>query len=187
MSNSRHRVVNGRLSLPQSDSPNTNDKLIPRNRGAPPDLPTNIVTSHRTFAWSEVLRAFGPSLHVLIVSNSASTRDDAAQLQAESVSYHRRAPVPLHAALKPSYTCASAALAALLGLTPHEPIVIDDHVFTDIVLAHRLSHPRTLPACIATRLSLAPTQDSAPDDARSNEGPGVKPPHAPLAVWTTGM
>jgi len=126
---------------------------------------------------------FGPS-HILIVSNSAGTRDDAAQLQAESVSYHLRAPVLLHAALKPSYACASAALAALPGLAPHELVVVGDRIFTDVVLAHRLSHPRTLAGRIAARLRLAPAQD---DNAGSGEVPGGKSPLAPLGVWTTGV
>ena len=166
-----------------------NDKLIPELEVRLPNFLTNVITSHRTFvqaAWSEALRTFGPS-RVLIVSNSAGTRDDAAQLQAESVSHHLRAPVLLHAALKPSYTCASAALAALPGLAPHELIVVGDRVFTDVVLAHRLSHSRTLASRIAARLRLAPAQDSAPDDAGSSEIPGGKSPRAPLAVWTTGV
>ncbi|KAH9965375.1 mitochondrial PGP phosphatase-domain-containing protein [Russula dissimulans] len=137
-------------------------------------------------AWSEALRAFGPS-RVLVVSNSAGTRDDAAQLQAESVSHHLRAPVLLHAALKPSYACASAALAAFPSLAPHELVVVGDRIFTDVVLAHRLSHPRTLAARIAARLGLASAQHSAPDDAGSSEGPGGKQRRAPLAVWTTGV
>jgi phosphatidylglycerophosphatase GEP4 len=81
-------------------------------------------------AWSEVVRIFGP-LHFLVVSNSAGTRDDAAQLQAKSVSYH----VLLHASLKPSYSCTTAALSALPGIAPYELIIVDDHIFTDVVLA----------------------------------------------------
>ncbi|KAN0130151.1 HAD-superfamily phosphatase [Lactarius tabidus] len=128
-------------------------------------------------AWSTALRVFGPS-HVLIVSNSAGTRDDPAQLQAESVAHHLRAPVLLHAAPKPSYACATAALSALPDLAPHEIIVVGDRVFTDVVLAHRLTHPRTLIdrlARVARRFGSAPPQDA-----------GVRVP-APLAVWTTGV
>ena len=128
--------------------------------------------------WSEVLRVFGPS-HVLIVSNSAGTRDDAAQLQAESVSYHLRAPVLLHASLKPSYSCTAAALSALPGVAPHELIVVGDRIFTDVVFAHRLAHPRTLTARIAARLRLAPAQPGSSS--------GDETTRAPLAVWTTGV
>jgi len=132
-------------------------------------------------AWSEVVRVFGPS-HVLVVSNSAGTRDDAAQLQAESVSHHLRAPVLLHASLKPSYSCTAAALSALPGVAPHELIVVGDRIFTDVVLAHRLAHPRTLRARIAARLRLAPAQPGS-----SLGGAGGESTRAPLAVWTTGV
>ncbi|KAF8268893.1 mitochondrial PGP phosphatase-domain-containing protein [Lactarius quietus] len=132
-------------------------------------------------AWSTALRVFGPS-RVLIVSNSAGTRDDPAQLQAESVAHHLRAPVLLHAALKPSYACATAALSALPDLAPHEIVVVGDRVFTDVVLAHRLAHPRTpwtrfiaRLARVSQRLGSAPSLD-----------PGVTG-SAPLGVWTTGV
>ncbi|KAI0254430.1 mitochondrial PGP phosphatase-domain-containing protein [Lactifluus subvellereus] len=139
-------------------------------------------------AWSTALQAFGPS-NVLIVSNSAGTREDPAQLQAESVAHHLRAPVLLHAAPKPSYACASAALSALPGLAPHEIVVVGDRVFTDVVLAHRLAHPRTLWARVAARLGIAlersrsapPPDSGGSDDADSGVGE-----RAPLAVWTVG-
>lgn len=146
-------------------------------------------------AWSEALRAFGPS-RVLIVSNTAGTRDDAAQLQAESVSHRLGAPVLLHTALKPSYTCAAAALAALPGVAPHELVVVGDRIFTDVVLAHRLAHPPTLTARIAARLGFAsepPPDATDPEDSGSRTSPGTgvgrELPHtrAPLAVWTTGV
>jgi len=111
---------------------------------------------------------------------SNTPRDDAVQLQAKSVSYHLRSPVLLHTALKPSY-----ASAALPGLAPHKLVVVGDRIFTDIVLAHHLSHPRTLAARIASHLGLAPAQDSALDYA--SEGSGGNPPRASLAVWTTGV
>ncbi|KAI9465920.1 mitochondrial PGP phosphatase-domain-containing protein, partial [Lactarius psammicola] len=131
-----------------------NDKLVPQLEAA----------------WSTALRVFGPS-HVLVVSNSAGTCDDPAQLQAESVAYHLRAPVLLHAALKPSYACATAALSALPDLAPHEIVVVGDRVFTDVVLAHRLTHPRTSWNRLVARL------------ARASQSFGS----APLAVWTTGV
>ena len=119
---------------------------------------------------------------MLIVSNSAGTRDDPAQLQAESVSHHLRAPVLLHASLKPSYACATAALSALPNLAPHEIIVVGDRVFTDVVLAHRLAHPNTFWARFVARLARASHRFS---QAPSQE-PSVKG-RAPLAVWTTGV
>ena len=137
------------------------------------------------------MRVFGPS-HVLVVSNSAGTRDDAAQLQAESVSYHLRVPVLLHASLKPSYSCTAAALSALPGVAPHELIVVGDRIFTDVILAHRLAHPRTLTARIAARLRLAPAQPGsglggADEGPSANVGGGCETARAPLAVWTTGV
>ena len=154
----------------------------------------NVPVSHPALVqavWSEALRVFGPS-HILVVSNSAGTRDDPAQLQAESVSHHLRVPVLLHAALKPSYACTTAALSALPGLAPHELIVVGDRIFTDVVLAHRLTHPRTLMARIAARLGLAPAQPrSSPGDAGVGSGAGVgrsgESTRVPLAVWTTGV
>lgn len=141
-------------------------------------------------AWSEVVRVFGPS-NVLVVSNSAGTRDDAAQLQAESVSYHLGAPVLLHASLKPSYSCTAATLSAFPGIAPHELIVVGDRIFTDVVLAHRLAHPRALTARITARLRRAPVQVGS-----SSGGAGAKSSasvggggstRVPLAVWTTGV
>lgn len=147
--------------------------------------------AHVQAAWSEALRVFGPS-RILVVSNSAGTRDDAAQLQAESVSYHLRVPVLLHAALKPSYACTAASLSALPGLAPHELIVVGDRIFTDVVLAHRLAHPRTFMARIAARLRPAPAQaDSSLSDegagSSASVGGGSEHARAPLAVWTTGV
>jgi len=135
-------------------------------------------------AWSQALRVFGPS-HVLVVSNSAGTRDDAAQLQAESVSHHLRVPVLLHASLKPSYSCTAAIFSALPDLAPHQLVVVGDRIFTDVALAHRLAHPRTILARIAARLGLAPAQpgsSSGGADGGSSASVG-----GPLAVWTTGV
>lgn len=139
-------------------------------------------------AWSDALRTFGPE-RVLIVSNTAGTRDDAAQLQAESVSHHLGAPVLLHAALKPSYACAAAALAALPDVAPHELVVVGDRIFTDVVLAHRLAHPRTVFARIASRLRFAPMPpgDVGPSAGTGEQLPRTRAMAAPLAVWTTGV
>lgn len=148
-------------------------------------LPRRITQLPVQVAWSEALRTFGPS-RVLIVSNTAGTRDDAAQLQAESVSHHLGVPVLLHAALKPSYACAAAALDALPDVAPHELVVVGDRIFTDVVLTHRLAHPRTLFARIASRLRFASVP---PDGAGLGGGRGEELSHAtaPLAVWTTGV
>ncbi|KAK9893756.1 hypothetical protein P389DRAFT_108095 [Cystobasidium minutum MCA 4210] len=51
-------------------------------------------------AWPALIKTFGRE-NVLIVSNSAGTRDDAGFLQAESVSRHLGVPVLLHSTKKP--------------------------------------------------------------------------------------
>ncbi|KAF8496695.1 mitochondrial PGP phosphatase, partial [Russula emetica] len=97
-------------------------------RGVIFDKDNCLVISHLALvhaAWSEVVRIFGP-LHVLVVSNSAGTRDDAAQLQAKSVSHHLHAPVLLPASLKPSHSCTTAALSTLPGIAPYELIIVGD-------------------------------------------------------------
>lgn len=70
-------------------------------------LHDNVVPELRE-AWPALVRAFGRK-NVLIVSNSAGTRDDAGLLQAESVSRHLGVPVFLHAVKKPG--CAKAVRA----------------------------------------------------------------------------
>lgn len=73
-----------------------------------------------------------------------------------------------------------------------------DRVFTDVVLAHRLAHPRTPVARIAARLGLRapPVQtqasrigDGAGPDASANArvDAGRERTRTPLAVWTTGV
>jgi len=54
-------------------------------------------------AWPALIKHFGKK-NVLIVSNSAGTRNDAGLLQAESVSRHLGVPVLLHAVKKPGWT-----------------------------------------------------------------------------------
>jgi phosphatidylglycerophosphatase GEP4 len=76
---------------------------------------------------------------------------------------------------------------------------VGDRVFTDVVLAHRLAHPRTPVARIAARLGLRapPVQTQAPridDDAgpasasaNARVDAGRERTRTPLAVWTTGV
>ncbi len=56
-------------------------------------------------------------------------------------------------------------------LTPHEMVVVGDRLFTGVVLAHRLTHPRT------------PWNRLIPLLARTSYRFGS----APLAVWMTGV
>ncbi|KAI0067643.1 HAD phosphatase [Artomyces pyxidatus] len=129
-------------------------------------------------AWAECRKTFG-SGNVLIVSNSAGTAEDPGQLQADSVTHHLRAPVLLHASLKPSYTCAHGVRTYFSSLpapiAPHELVVVGDRVFTDVVLARRIGQPASVWKRIAARLRLS--QSGEPEvDVRG-----------PLAIWTTGV
>jgi len=65
----------------------------------------------------------------------------------------------------PSYAC---VIAALPGLAPHKLVVVDDRIFMDIVLAHRLSHPADS-SCAHCRASQA-HPCAGLDDAGSSEG-----------------
>ncbi|KAI0056141.1 hypothetical protein BV25DRAFT_1814552 [Artomyces pyxidatus] len=129
-----------------------------------------------TDAWAECQDAFGAQ-NLLIVSNSAGTAKDPGQLQADSVTHHLRAPVLLHSSPKPSYTCAQAVRSYFSSLpsplAPHELVVVGDRMFTDVVLARRLSQPASVWARIAQRL-------------RGLRGPRNEE-RGPLAVWTTGV
>ncbi|KAF8886025.1 mitochondrial PGP phosphatase-domain-containing protein [Infundibulicybe gibba] len=104
---------------------------LPHKDGLVPELET----------WIECLETFGPG-NVLVVSNSAGSRDDPGGLQAESVSHALGAPVLHHASPKPAYSCAaliSRYFAALpRPLRADELVVVGDRVFTDVVLANRM-------------------------------------------------
>lgn len=109
----------------------------------------------------------------MIVSNSAGTRLDPGEIQAESVSHHLGVPVLRHASLKPSYSCIGAIRKYFASLpTPvkdEELIVVGDRIFTDVVLANRL----------ARRKSPLKPDDTLDEKTASQVGP--------LAIWTTGV
>ncbi|KAG9316267.1 mitochondrial PGP phosphatase-domain-containing protein [Chiua virens] len=96
--------------------------------------------------------------HGCLVSNSAGTKHDAGQVQAESVSYHLSVPVLRHNAPKPAYACIGSIRAYFSTLKvpvkDEELVVVGDRIFTDVVIANRMHR-------------------------RSGGGP--------LAVWTTGV
>ncbi|VDC05089.1 unnamed protein product [Peniophora sp. CBMAI 1063] len=140
-------------------------------------------------AWDECLKTFGPD-NVLIVSNSAGSTLDPGEFQAESVSWHLRAPVLRHRAMKPSYSAANdirAYFASLPApLAPQDLIVVGDRIFTDTVLAKRLGQPPTAFTRISHRLRLSSTSSPAGSSVLDLEK-GEKPVSGPLAVWTTGV
>ncbi|KAH7928714.1 HAD-superfamily phosphatase [Leucogyrophana mollusca] len=118
-------------------------------------------------AWKECRDAFGEG-NILIVSNSAGTRFDDGEIQAESVSYHLGVPVLRHESLKPSYSCISAIRTYFSSLCvpikDDELIVVGDRIFTDVVMANRMAQGTASPV-----------------------DPGTKTHHGPLAIWTTGV
>src|SRR6266702_4096573 len=67
-------------------------------------------------------------------------------------------------------------------LAPHEIVVVGDHVFTDVILALRLTHPRAPWTRLIARLARASHRI---ESARS-QSPGERG-SAPLAVRTTGV
>ncbi|KIP08684.1 hypothetical protein PHLGIDRAFT_29464 [Phlebiopsis gigantea 11061_1 CR5-6] len=119
-------------------------------RGAVFDKDNCLTTPHKDQlvpdlkdAWRECREAFG-ECNVLIVSNSAGTRLDPGELQAESVTYYLSAPVLRHKVFKPSYSCISSIRKYFTSLpTPirdDELIIVGDRIFTDIVMANRMAH-----------------------------------------------
>ncbi|CAL1712015.1 unnamed protein product [Somion occarium] len=129
-------------------------------------------------AWEECRVTFGEG-NVLIVSNTAGTRLDPGEIQAESVTHHLRVPVLRHKNLKPSYACISSIRNYFSSLpTPvkdDELVIIGDRIFTDVVLANRMS--RKMKA-----------QSGAKDTEKTAEENVTKSSRAgPLSIWTSGV
>ncbi|KAI6119038.1 HAD phosphatase [Pisolithus croceorrhizus] len=124
-------------------------------------------------SWRECREAFG-ECNVLIVSNSAGTRDDPGGIQAESVSHHLSVPVLYHGSPKPAYRCISAIRAYFSSLPnpiqDHELVVVGDRVFTDVVMANRMKR----------RVTCATGEPEKTSSIRDRE-------NGPLAVWTNGV
>lgn len=132
-------------------------------------------------AWRECREAFG-ECNVLIVSNSAGTRLDPGELQAESVTYYLSAPVLRHKVFKPSYSCISSIRKYFTSLpTPirdDELIIVGDRIFTDIVMANRMARRRTSPGSDEKR-SLSGGASGDASQPYSRDGP--------LSIWTSGV
>ncbi|KAF9513844.1 hypothetical protein BS47DRAFT_1456802 [Hydnum rufescens UP504] len=114
-------------------------------------------------AWDECLRTFDAG-HVVIVSNSAGTREDVSGLEAESVSYHLQVPVLFHDIHKPgcrdvilryyatlttpshcsspstypSHNAPESQVIPRLPIKPSELIVVGDRLFTDVLMGNQL-------------------------------------------------
>ncbi|KAI0343516.1 HAD-superfamily phosphatase [Trametopsis cervina] len=134
-------------------------------------------------AWQECRDVFGEG-NVLIVSNSAGTRADPGGIQAESVTYHLSVPVLRHRVFKPGYSCISSIRKYFTSLPrpikDEELVVIGDRIFTDIVLANRMSRRRAL----APPTSDTVEKEGTIPEASNRDSPGRV---GPLSVWTTGV
>ncbi|TRM69042.1 mitochondrial PGP phosphatase-domain-containing protein [Schizophyllum amplum] len=152
-----HLLVNPRLVLPSiaiKDIRQLDFHALRRAgyRGAVFDKDNCLTIPHKDHlvpelqdAWAECRAAFGPD-HVLVVSNSAGTRQqDAGAIQAEAVGHALGVPVLCHTSYKPSYSCI-ADIRAYFASLPNpvrddELVVVGDRVFTDVVMARRMKGP----------------------------------------------
>ncbi|EKM53571.1 uncharacterized protein PHACADRAFT_125376 [Phanerochaete carnosa HHB-10118-sp] len=168
-------------------------------RGAVFDKDNCLTLPHRdqlvpelTDAWRECRKTFGEG-NVLIVSNSAGTRVDPGEIQAESVTFHLRAPVLRHSAFKPSYSCISSLRTYFSSLPApirdDELIVVGDRIFTDVVMANRMAKRRP------KRDASTPTNSEESAEKLQQSSIPATPDAAstknlrtgPLSVWTTGV
>ncbi|KII95610.1 hypothetical protein PLICRDRAFT_98881 [Plicaturopsis crispa FD-325 SS-3] len=123
-------------------------------------------------AWRECRETFGAG-NVIIVSNSAGTKEDAGDIQAESVTHHLAAPVLRHATPKPGYKCISSIRAYFASrrdpVRDEELVIVGDRIFTDIVMANRMARRKHCDAPVS------------PNEQTRLLGDG------PLAIWTDGV
>ncbi|GJE97319.1 HAD phosphatase [Phanerochaete sordida] len=173
-------------------------------RGAVFDKDNCLTAPHRdqlvpelTDAWCECREAFGEG-NVLIVSNSAGTRVDPGEIQAESVTFHLKTPVLRHSVFKPSYSCISSIRKYFSSLPEpirdDELLVVGDRIFTDIVMANRMARRRAVPAPDTARPSGAGKLSEKTHE--SNATAPTEPPESlrtpsprtgPLSIWTNGV
>ncbi|KZT04840.1 uncharacterized protein LAESUDRAFT_813939 [Laetiporus sulphureus 93-53] len=140
-------------------------------------------------AWEECKQTFGRD-NVLIVSNSAGSRLDGGEIEAESVSYHLNAPVLRHLAYKPSYSCIAAIRAYFSSLPTPVPdeqlIVVGDRLLTDVIMANRMARQRPAqrpPHASKERDTLASEQGVR----QAGVSETVMQRVGPLTVWTDGV
>ena len=96
-----------------------------------------------------------------------------------------------HKSFKPAYSCITAIRSYFSSLHPpicdHELIIVGDRIFTDVVMANRMS--------LQNRLSKGPLgmalfPDSKKDTEKKPIGDdaiGASHPCGPLSIWTTGV
>ena len=104
------------------------------------------------------------------------------------MTYHLSAPVLRHKVFKPSYSCISSIRNYFASLpkpvTDDELIVVGDRIFTDIVLANRMSRRRVSPSSNPVEEKEKMREGSSEDGATSKSAPSRS---GPLSVWTCGV
>ncbi|KAL4249151.1 hypothetical protein ABKN59_007290 [Abortiporus biennis] len=191
-----HLIINPRLVLPSiivKDIRQLDFKELRKAgyRGAVFDKDNCLTLPHEDAlvpelkdAWRECREAFGTG-NVLVVSNSAGTRLDPGEIQAESVTYQLSVPVLRHKSFKPSYSCISAIRKYFRSLPKpleeHELIIVGDRIFTDIALANRMTRSTKHSAAISV-------SEKEKHDVQLHEySREVNTRTGPLAIWTDGV
>ncbi|KAH7908106.1 mitochondrial PGP phosphatase-domain-containing protein [Hygrophoropsis aurantiaca] len=164
-------------------------------------------------AWQECRAVFGPG-NVLVVSNSAGTRSDTGEIQAESVSRHLGVPVLRHATLKPGYSCIAGIRAYFTSLPAvgggHKAqlekmeIGSASHIGNEgakdlndrdvgspirddelVIVGDRIFTDVVMANRMATHKRSSSANSTNPIIAVSS--PHLQRPSGPLAIWTTGV
>ncbi|KAF9804659.1 hypothetical protein IEO21_09312 [Rhodonia placenta] len=191
-----HLLVNPRLVIPSVIIKDIRQLDFPElrragYRGAVFDKDNCLTLPHRDAlvpelkdAWRECREIFGEN-NVLIVSNSAGSRLDAGEIQAESVTFHLSVPVLRHPSFKPSYSCIGSIRAYFASLPKpildEELIIVGDRLLTDIVMANRMARRRSPSHGRSLRDEKSESTIRNASDALALEKIG------PLAVWTSGV
>lgn len=122
---------------------------------------------------------------------------DVSFFQAESVTFHLDAPVLRHKVFKPSYSCISSIRTYFLSLPApvrdDELVVVGDRIFTDVVMANRMTRRRALPKPDSSvpespeETSEKPQGSGTPKPTPADAAPIRSSRTGPLSIWTTGV
>ena len=112
------------------------------------------------------------------------------------MSYHLGVPVLRHKVFKPSYASISAVRGYFSSLPDpvhdHQLIVVGDRIFTDIVLANRMSRrlpspPRAAPSPPPNTEKVETKKSSLTTEISATKLPREPRRTGPLSVWTSGV
>lgn len=111
------------------------------------------------------------------------------------MTWHLSAPVLRHKVFKPSYSCISAIRGYFASLPKpikdHELIVVGDRIFTDVVLANRMSRRQASSSSSQSAEKEEKSDESSSSSSSLLEDGNSPKWHAtrtgPLSVWTTGV